>query len=191
MKERGRDQFNRYKKLIIFLTKVINILPLGFRLKLFNLFQNTNGKVGIAIRYVFLRSIARKCGDNVSIHKGVYLLSPQKLSLGSNISIHPMCYLDATGSIIIESDVSIAHGSTILSTTHSYGDETIPIKDQPLSYSETKICENVWIGCKSTILYGTTVKSGSIVGANSLINKGVEKNTIVAGVPAKTIKYRN
>ena len=158
---------------------------------MFNFFRNTNGLLGIGIRYILLKSIAKKCGDNVSIHRGVYLLSPENLVLGSNISIHPMCYIDATGGIIIEDNVSIAHGTTILSSTHSFNQLDVPIKDQPLEFHETKILENVWIGCKTTILSGITINSGSIVGANSLVNKDVNNNQIVGGSPARKLSERN
>lgn len=49
--------------------------------------------------------------------------------------------------------------------------------------------DNVWIGCRTTILKGTKISKGCVVGANSLINKDLHKtNSIYAGIPAKVIK---
>lgn len=49
---------------------------------------------------------------------------------------------------------------------------------------------DVWIGCNATILRGITVGHGAVIGANALVNKDVPPYAIVAGVPAKIIKYR-
>lgn len=150
----------------------------------------SRGNKGLVIRYILLKTIAKDCGDNVSIHPSVYLLNPQNIHIGNNVSIHPMCYLDATGGIYIDRDVSIAHGVTIMSTTHTYDDLAIPIKDQPFEVLQTTIEENVWIGAKATILAGIKIGSGSIVGANCVVTKLVPPDVIVAGVPAKIIKKR-
>ncbi|QBP43095.1 acyltransferase [Paenisporosarcina antarctica] len=148
------------------------------------------GNKGLLIRYIFLKTITKECGDNVSIHPNVYLYKLKNLSIGSNVSIHPMCYIDSTGRIDIGNDVSIAHGVTIMSTTHQYGDENILIKDQPVDLLYTKIEDNVWIGAKATILGGVEVSTGSIVAAGAVVIKDVPIRAIVGGVPAKIIKYR-
>lgn len=154
------------------------------------IFRGKKGIVGIAIRYIVLKSILPDLGDNVSIHENVYLYSPENLHIGNNVSIHPMCYIDATGGIDIGDDVSIAHSVTIMSSTHNYSSLEISIKDQDVYCINTKISDNVWIGAKATILSGVIINSGSIVGANALVSKDVECNMIVGGVPAREIKKR-
>lgn len=188
--ERGRDKFNKFKSVFKMLVLVLSYLPFRLRVKLFNFFRFTQGTKGLVIRYVFLRTIAKKCGDNVSIHPNVYLFELQNLSVGDNVSIHPMCYLDATGDISIGSDVSIAHGATIMSTTHLYEDEFIPIKDQQIASYFTKIEDNVWIGSKATVLAGVNISSGSVIAANAVVTKNVTRDTIVGGVPAIKLKNR-
>ena len=49
--------------------------------------------------------------------------------------------------------------------------------------------DDVWIGFNSTILKGVTIGKGSIVAACTLIVKDVPPNVIIAGNPAKIIKY--
>ena len=44
------------------------------------------------------------------------------------LSYNNNCYIDASGGIVINNDVSIAHSSTILSTSHKWQDKSIPIK---------------------------------------------------------------
>ena len=53
-----------------------------------------------------------------------------------------------------------------------------------------KIGNDVWIGHGAIILDGVTISDGSVIGAGALVNKDVLPYSIVAGVPAKHIKYR-
>lgn len=188
MSNRGRDKFNRFKPVIIGLSKFYTIFPIKFRKKLLVHYRMKKGVLGITLRYALLKSICKNCGDNVSIHDGVYIFEPQNLSIGNNVSIHPMCYIDATGEIEIGNDVSIAHGVTVMSTTHNFEDINVPIKDQGVEKSKVVISNNVWIGAKSTILCGKTIGTGSVIGASSVITKDVLPHCVVAGVPAKHIK---
>ncbi len=187
---RGRYKFDKYKKYVILLSEFYGVFPLTIRIKLFEFHRMTKGVKGIALRYALLKSIALECGDNVSIHPGVYLLKPDRITIGDNVSIHPMCYIDSTGEIIIGSDVSIAHGTTIMSTTHGYKNISESIKDQEIEEKRTVIADNVWIGAKATILAGVNILEGSIVAAGAVVTSNIEKNKIVGGVPAKIIKDR-
>lgn len=189
-KNRGRDLFKRYSKFIYVLSAIFAKLPMNFRIKIFVFFRRMEGKKGILVRYILLKSIAPRCGENVSIHSNVYLLSPNKISIGDNVSIHPMCYIDATGEIEIGSDVSIAHGATILSSTHNYSSVDVPIKNQGITLKKTMICNDIWIGAKATILYGVLINDGAIIAANSVVRRNVDRNRIVGGIPATNLKLR-
>ncbi|WP_371370430.1 CatB-related O-acetyltransferase [Pseudomonas sp. QL9] len=54
----------------------------------------------------------------------------------------------------------------------------------------TVIGNDVWIGRDVLILDGVTVGTGSVIGAQSLVNKDVPPYAIVAGSPARVIRYR-
>lgn len=55
---------------------------------------------------------------------------------------------------------------------------------------EIKIGNDVWIGANAVIAPGVTIGDGAIVGNNAVVTKDVEPYTIVAGIPAKTIRRR-
>lgn len=188
--ERGRKKFNKYRGIINFFSLIIRIFPMRVRKKMLVCFRTKKGMSGIALRYIILKTISKQIGDNVCIYENVWLLSPENLVLGNNVSIHPMCYIDATGGIKIGNDVSIAHMSTVMSTTHIFCDINVPIKDQGCEKKHTVIEDDVWIGAKATILYGVKISQGSIIGANSLVNKDTSEFTVSGGVPAKVIKER-
>ena len=52
------------------------------------------------------------------------------------------------------------------------------------------IGDDVWIGSNVNILSGVTIGDGAIIAAGSVVGDDVQENSIVAGVPAKFIKYR-
>ncbi|WP_018757571.1 CatB-related O-acetyltransferase [Paenibacillus terrigena] len=52
------------------------------------------------------------------------------------------------------------------------------------------IGNDVWIGADVRILGGVSIGDGAIVGANALVTADVEPYSIVAGTPAKHIRYR-
>ena len=56
-----------------------------------------------------------------------------------------------------------------------------------LRQGDITIGNNVFIGAKSTILYGVTIGDNVIIGAGSLVNKDIPSGTVAAGVPCKVI----
>ncbi|GHX69653.1 CatB-related O-acetyltransferase [Vibrio cholerae] len=55
---------------------------------------------------------------------------------------------------------------------------------------QTTIGHDVWIGQNVLIKQGVTIGTGSVIGMGSVVIKDVEPYTIVAGNPARFIRYR-
>lgn len=187
----GGVLFNKLKWLINILVWLFSFLPNRLNLFLFNTFRSTKGNVGIFLRYVLLKNLTYSCGENVVIKENVYLYNLSNLSIGHNVSIHPMCYIDCVGGVTIGNNVSIAHSSSIISFTHTYMDNQIPIKYNKCLSKSIIIKDDVWIGCGVRILYGVSIATRCIVGAGSVLNTDTEANSIYAGVPAKKVKNIN
>ncbi|MBI5885211.1 MAG: CatB-related O-acetyltransferase [Deltaproteobacteria bacterium] len=60
----------------------------------------------------------------------------------------------------------------------------------PCSRGETVIGNDVWMGFRSIILSGVTVADGAVIGAGAVVANDVPPYAVVAGNPAKVIKYR-
>ena len=54
----------------------------------------------------------------------------------------------------------------------------------------TEIGNDVWIGANAVIKSGLKIGDGAVIGAGAVVTKNVEPYAIVAGVPAKPIRYR-
>ncbi|WP_303317688.1 acyltransferase [Flavivirga abyssicola] len=134
------------------------------------------------------KNLSLSCGDNVSIHEGVFLKGLNTMEIGTNVSIHSMCYIDGTGGLKIGDNVSIAHSSTIMTTGHTYDDISIPIKYNNATMDPVLLEDDIWIGAGCRILSGVTIGTRSIIAAGAVVNKVVESNSIVGGIPAKIIK---
>ncbi|BBI32094.1 acyltransferase [Cohnella abietis] len=185
---RGRDKFRRAKAILSIITFTLKIVPRPLLRWLWVLSDGLPDVVGVSVRYCLLRRQALRCGDNVLVGRGVEIRYPERLVIGSNVSIHKQCYLDAFGGIEIENDVSIAHQTSLISFEHTWNDEALPIRDNPIVTGKIHIRNDVWIGCGCRILSGVEVSGRSVVAAGSVVTRSVSAGTVVGGIPAKLIK---
>lgn len=188
MNTTGREKFKKNKVLINVLVKSFRILPNFFLIFIWNSSANHSQLFFVGIRYIILKILIKSCGDNVKIGTNVQILGWEKLTIGSNVSIHSNCYIDANGIIEIGDNVSIAHNTTVLSTNHGWINNSLPIKYNPVIFEKVTISNDVWVGCGCRILAGVKIGSRSVIAAGAVVNKNVESNIIVGGVPAKKIK---
>ncbi|MBC7388459.1 MAG: CatB-related O-acetyltransferase [Opitutaceae bacterium] len=89
----------------------------------------------------------------------------------------------------IANNVSIGNGEHLIdniSTSGFFYNDPYTI----LTKDDCNIGNDVWIGVDSIIRRGVTIGNGAIIGANSFVNKNVPDFAIVAGSPAKLIRYR-
>jgi acetyltransferase-like isoleucine patch superfamily enzyme len=92
------------------------------------------------------------------------------------LSSHPSNFL-STSPIFFSSNNAIGYKWI---DKDAYDDQPAPIF----------IGNDVWIGMNATIMGGVNVGNGAIVAAHSVVTKDVPPYAIVAGVPAKIIRYR-
>ncbi|MBB3208341.1 acetyltransferase-like isoleucine patch superfamily enzyme [Rhodopirellula rubra] len=165
----------------------LSIVPVKLREFLWSSSGIFDGPFAIALRYCILKSLIKDCGDNVYVGKFVCVRNWSGLSIGSNVSIHAMCYIDAAGGVSVGDNVSIAHQVSLISFNHSYQNILLPIKYNPNKLAPIAIHEDVWVGCGVRLLAGVVVEQRSIVAAGAVVNRAVERGSIVGGVPAKKI----
>lgn len=57
-------------------------------------------------------------------------------------------------------------------------------------YKRVKVGNDVWIGVRTMVMGGVSIGDGAVIGAGSIVTKDVPPYAVVAGVPAKVIRYR-
>ena len=122
--------------------------------------------------------------------EGAYMFPPfytdcgKNIKLGKNVFINSCCQFQDQGGITIGDDTLVGPKTVIATLNHHQN----PDKRANLIPKPVKIGSKVWIGANVTILPGVTIGDGAIIAAGAVVNKDVEENTIVGGVPAKYIK---
>ena len=110
-----------------------------------------------------------------------------------------MCASNREARLTIGNFCSIAPAvAFILSSEHAAGYvSTFPFlvkygfaDCEALSKGDICVEDDVWIGYGATILSGVRIGQGAIVAAGAVVTKDVPPYAVVAGVPAKIIKYR-
>jgi len=108
-----------------------------------------------------------------------------EVTVGENTWIGPNTILDGTGVLKIGSYCSISTGVQIY--THSTDKWVISGGNLPYEYEPVIIEDNCYLGPNVVIEKGIKISKGTIVGANSFVNKSFPPNSKIAGNPAKLI----
>lgn len=112
------------------------------------------------------------------------------LSLGARVRVNLGCVLVSYSSISIGEDTLIGEYVSIRDADHGSHPDAGLIRVQPHVSAPIRVGRDVWIARGAVILKGVTIGDGAIIAANSVVNRDVPANAIVAGVPAKVIRHR-
>ena len=112
-----------------------------------------------------------------------------KLAIGDFSFLGRGVEIDVSEEVSIGNHVLIAPGVFI--TDHSHNIEKDKhISSQGCNSSAVIIEDDVWLGVKSVVLPGVLIGRGAVIGAGSIVTHNVPRNAIVAGSPAKILRYR-
>ena len=113
-----------------------------------------------------------KINGNVEIGKGSIIVSGSVVNTGTKIGEH----------CIINTSSSIDHDNTFKNYS-STGPGVI-------TGGNVKLGQCSYLGIGSTVKHRITIQDNTIIGAQSLVLKNCDKNSIYFGIPAKKIKDR-
>ncbi|MHC4887924.1 MAG: acyltransferase, partial [Planctomycetota bacterium] len=132
-----------------------------------------------------------RLGDYVRLGKDVYLGTwpTGKFVVGDNSYIGRWSIILAHESVVIGSDCLIAPGCHITDVNHGIAPGEL-IRKQRLVSKPVRIGNDVWVGVGSSILPGVTIGNSAVIGARSVVTHDVPDGAIVAGVPARILRYR-
>lgn len=144
------------------------------------------GLIGANNKLVFKNDVV--IGNKFITADDVEIIALGNINIGNNVCINSYSRVVSHKKIIIGDNVTVAKFVTILDHDHKYSFECENLKLDGFVTDDIIIGNNVWIGDKVTILKGVNIGNNVIVGANSVVNKSIPPNSIVAGTPAKIIK---
>lgn len=122
-------------------------------------------------------------GKGTSIYDSAIVIG--NVVIGENTWVGPNTILDGSGDLTIGNNCSISAGVQIY--THDSVQWAVTGGVASYEHEKTNIEDNCYIGPNTIISKGVTIEQGSIIGANSFVNKSFPKGSKVAGNPAKQI----
>ena len=121
-----------------------------------------------------------KLGENCNIGQNV-VISPEVI-LGKNVKVQNNVSI-YTG-VICDDDVFL--GPSMVFTNVINPRSAVNRKSE---YAKTYVGKGASIGANATIVCGHNIGDYAFIGAGAVVTKNVEAYTVVAGTPAKVIKY--
>ena len=132
-----------------------------------------------------------KFGHGVFLGAGTYVQGrfDGHCEIGDQTWIGPGSYFDARD-LEIGEHVGWGPGAKVLGSAHTAIPVDVPIIRTDLVIKPVRIGAWADIGVNAVILPGVTVGKGAIIGAGAVVNKDVADFAVVAGVPAKFLRWR-
>jgi galactoside O-acetyltransferase len=181
-------------------------------IELYQRFANGQGKFDGLMRRAIWRSIVRRLGSGLTVADGVSFKHPETFEIGDGVFIGSQAYLQGTFNgrmvigdrvwigpqayfdcrdLVLEDCVGWGPGAKVLGSVHT----GVPV-DQPIIQTDLEVRPvrvEAWadIGTNATLLPGVTVGKGAIVGAGAVVTRDVPAFAIVAGVPARFLRWRD
>ncbi len=129
-----------------------------------------------------------KSGRNFQVAHDVILKSLEYISVGDDVYIANMSIIIAGRShITLEDQVMIGPKCVLVDGNHGFYNQSYRFAKG--SSAPIILKYGSWVAGNCTVLGGSILPKGSVLGANSLLNKPYkESNSIYGGLPAKHIK---
>jgi acetyltransferase-like isoleucine patch superfamily enzyme len=183
--DRGTELARRLRAIAVYFRTGIRFAGVGHHAKVRGTAHMTVGaKVGIG-DFCWIEAVASYAGKRYR----------PRLIIGDRVVLSDLTHISCVAAIQIGDDCLL--GSKIYIGDHHHGsvsdiEEAMNIApaQRPLAdISEVIIGEKTWICDGAVILPGTRIGRCSIVGANSVVQLQEDRPALIAGVPARVIRY--
>jgi acetyltransferase-like isoleucine patch superfamily enzyme len=145
--------------------------------------------VGSGVNFKHLERIT--FGSGVFLGAGTFIQGrfDGRCEIGDRTWIGPGSYFDARD-LIIGEQVGWGPGAKVLGSAHTGVPADVPVIGTDLVIKPVRIGSWADIGVNAVILPGVSVGKGAIVGAGAVVNRDVPDFAVVAGVPARFLRWR-
>jgi len=135
----------------------------------------------------FINLYGCEIGDNTKI--GAFVEIQKNARIGKNCKVSSHTFV--CEGVTIEDNAFIGHGVTFINDPYPRATTAGGLlqTDQDWKVERTIVKEGASIGSGATILANVTIGQEAIVGAGSVVTHDVPANAIVAGNPARVLRY--
>ena len=138
-------------------------------------------------RKELIKKIIGKTGNKFWVEQPFICDYGYNIEIGENFySNHNLTILDCA-KVTFGDNVFIAPNVSFYTAEHPIDYET---RNKGLEYAKPiTVGNNVWIGGGVNVLSGIKIGNNVVIGAGSVVTKDIPDNVVVAGNPARVIKY--
>lgn len=142
----------------------------------------------------YLRKYGATVGENCRFERGLNIHRPlgkkpfENLIIGNNVYLGHNTLIDLSGKVTIKDNVIIASRCQLWTHASFYGNNDINDPSYGEKYGDIVIEEYAIIYTNVLITHGINIGKFSRIGACSLVNKNVDKDTFVGGIPSRQLK---
>jgi len=134
----------------------------------------------------FINLYGCEIGDNTKI--GAFVEIQKNARVGKNCKISSHTFV--CEGVVIEDDVFIGHGVTFINDTYPRATTAGQLQTEADWRVETTVIKKgASIGSGATILSKVTVGENAIVGAGCVVTRDVPASAVVAGNPARRLRF--
>ncbi len=139
--------------------------------------------------YGFVNLYGCEIGDDSRI--GVFVEIQKQAVIGKRVKVQSHSFI--CSGVTIEDEAFIGHGVMFINDPfpRSTREEGVLQSEEDWTCVPTRIGRRAAIGSNATILCGVTVGECALVGAGAVVTKDVPPYAVVAGNPARIVRYLN
>lgn len=131
-------------------------------------------------------------GKNVTIYPDVMFFGDGPIIIGDNVNIGNNTIIYSSkdgGGVTIGNNAMIAAQNYIIDMDHGISAGKL-ISAQHNNAAPVWIGEDVWLGANVTVLKGSRIGDGAVIGAKALVKGAVPEAAVAVGIPARVVKHR-
>lgn len=181
-------------------------------LDLYSRFAAGDSEFDFQMRRILWHALAKRVGDGLKLNPGAGFKHIETFEIGSGVFIGaqsyiqgrfdgrcvigdrvwigPQSYFDARD-LVLEDCVGWGPGAKVLGSAHTGIPADVPIIETDLVIRPVRIGAGADIGTNAVVLPGVTVGKGAMVGAGAVVTEDVAPYAVVAGVPARFLRWRD
>ena len=152
-----------------------------------------NVLIDSSVRLIGIENIS--LGNHVRIDAGTIIIASGPVRIGSRVHVASFCYFEGRSGIRIDDFAGLSSYVSLHSVSDdpsgaSLTNPMTPERFKTLHQAEVIVERHGLVFAKSTLLPGTRVGEGAVVGAHSIARGEIPASTIWAGTPVRFIKER-